>query len=209
MVMFDDEIPLIQSQKPVRADAQRNRTLLLQTAQRLFSDEGVEAVTMSAVAREAGVGKGTLYRHFGDKAALCHALLDEDMRAFQAETLQHMRISGDAAETLRWFLAAAARYVVDHSDILREVANQGGIEMVQHPAHIWWRQTIHGLLTRLQLDEDVDYLTDVLYVMLDVQTIRFQRRSQHYSLERIVAGLHRIVERFVPDDASANPAAPQ
>jgi len=189
----DKHIPF-NSDKPTRADAVRNRRLLLETANHLFEIEGVEEVTMSAIAREAGVGKGTLYRHFNDKAELCHALLDEDMRVFQQETLTKMRGSSDAQATLKWFLQSAANYVVGHSALLLEAANQSRIEMLHHPAHVWWRQTIHGLLSHLQPEGDIEYMADILYVMLDVQTIRFQRHGQGYDVERIIAGLHMTLE---------------
>lgn len=188
---------LTNGQKPIRADAARNRRRLLDTAARLFDADGVGDVTMSAIAKDAGVGKGTLYRHFDDKADLCHALLDEDMRDFQQRTLEHIRTCGDPLTCLRWFLREAAAYVVAHSELLRAVANEGGIDMLQHPAHVWWRQTIYGLLLQLQPTGDIDYMADALYVLLDVQTIRFQRRSQGYALERIVDGLHMTLARLL------------
>ena len=194
--MKPDNIIPINSDKPIRADAARNRRLLLDTATSLFDQAGVENVTMSAIAKEAQVGKGTLYRHFADKAELCHALLDEDMRQFQTMTLAHVRECDDAFECLHWFLEQAAAYVIEHNDLLVEVSNQGGVDMLSHPAHIWWRQTIIGLLARLNLDVDISYLADLLYVMLDVQTIRFQRRVQGYDVERIVSGLHTTLWRF-------------
>ena len=52
-----------------RSDAARNRELILAAARRLFDEEGPAAVSMDRVAEEAGVGKGTLYRRFGDRAA--------------------------------------------------------------------------------------------------------------------------------------------
>jgi AcrR family transcriptional regulator len=195
--MDDKKIISFNQNKPIRADAARNRRRLLTTAQRLFDRDSIADVTMSAIAREAGVGKGTLYRHFDDKADLCHALLDEDMRAFQQRTLAHIRSCQDAYTCLRWFLEQTADYVVAHSELLREVANQGGIEMLRHPAHVWWRQTIYGLLVQLQPDGDMDYMADMLYVLLDVQTIRFQRRAQGYNLERIVNGLHMMLDRLL------------
>lgn len=187
----------INSDKPIRADAIRNRRLLLDTALQLFDEFGIEDVTMSAIAKEANVGKGTLYRHFTDKAELCHALLDEDMRQFQTLTLDHIRTCPDAFDCLHWFLEQSATYVVAHNELLVEASNQGGVDMLSHPAHIWWRQTIAGLLTRLNLSVDISYIADVLYVMLDVQTIRFQRRVQGYDLERIIAGLHMTLWRLV------------
>jgi AcrR family transcriptional regulator len=58
---------------PLRADAARNRELLLQTAARLFEQEGLD-VAMPRIAAEAGVGVGTLYRHFSDRQALVEAV---------------------------------------------------------------------------------------------------------------------------------------
>lgn len=194
--MKPDNIIPINSDKPVRADAARNRRLLLDTALTLFAESSIENVTMSAIAKEANVGKGTLYRHFADKAELCHALLDEDMRQFQIMTLDYIRQCDDAFDCLHWFLEQAAGYVVAHNQLLVEASNQGGVDTLSHPAHIWWRQTIIGLLARLNLDVDISYLADLLYVMLDVQTIRFQRRVQGYDVERIISGLHTTLWRF-------------
>lgn len=198
--MKPDNIIPINSDKPIRADAVRNRRLLLDTAMKLFEEHGICDVTMSAIAKEAGVGKGTLYRHFADKAALCHALLDEDMREFQFTTINYIRDCDDAFGCLQWFLEAAAKYVAAHNELLIEVANQGGVDMLSHPAHIWYRQTIAGLLGRLSLDADVSYIADMLYIMLDVQTIRFQRQVQGYDVERIVNGLHMTLWRLVKVD---------
>jgi AcrR family transcriptional regulator len=70
-----------------RADAARNRRKVLTAAQALFAEHGIEVVTMDDVALAAGVGKGTLYRRFGDKGGLAAALLDERERDLQARML--------------------------------------------------------------------------------------------------------------------------
>ncbi|KPV48990.1 hypothetical protein SE17_35115, partial [Kouleothrix aurantiaca] len=69
--------------RPQRRDARENREALLAVAKRLFAEQGVEATSMAEIAREAGVGQGTLYRHFADKAAVCQGLIGEDLDAFQ------------------------------------------------------------------------------------------------------------------------------
>jgi AcrR family transcriptional regulator len=58
--------------RPLRADARRNRDRLLAVAVRAFSQEGAD-VPLDAIAREAGVGIGTLYRHFPTREALVEA----------------------------------------------------------------------------------------------------------------------------------------
>jgi AcrR family transcriptional regulator len=188
----------IHSDKNPRADAIRNRRLLLDTALRLFQEHGVEAVTMSAIAKEADVGKGTLYRHFTDKSDLCHALLDEDMREFQVQTLSYIRQNHDALVSLRWFVEKTAHYVIDHSELLLEAAHHSNADLLMgHPAHIWWRQTIVGLMARLDISGDSSYIADILYVMLDVQTIRFQRRGLGYDVQRIIDGLMMSIDRLI------------
>jgi AcrR family transcriptional regulator len=58
--------------RPLRADAQRNRERLLDAAVRAFSEAG-PSVTLDAIAKDAGVGIGTLYRHFPTREALVEA----------------------------------------------------------------------------------------------------------------------------------------
>jgi AcrR family transcriptional regulator len=62
--------------RPLRQDAARNRKQLLLAARRVFSHDGL-GIGVEAVAREAGVGTGTLYRHFPSKDELIMALVDD------------------------------------------------------------------------------------------------------------------------------------
>src|SRR4051794_21084817 len=83
------ELELMRTPPPKeRADAARNRVKVLDAAARLFAEQGVDAVSMDAIATEAGVGKGTLFRRFGDKAGLAVALLDERERVLQEAILR-------------------------------------------------------------------------------------------------------------------------
>src|ERR1700761_2541474 len=76
------ELPVVGSPS-VRSDAARNRMLILAAAEWLFAEDGVHCTSMDAIAAEAGVGKGTLFRRFGDRATLALAVLDESERALQ------------------------------------------------------------------------------------------------------------------------------
>lgn len=190
---------ILSEQRPPRSDAQRNRELLLETAQRLFAEQGVENVSMSAIAEAAGVGKGTLYRHFPDgKQTLCHTLLDKEQRELQERALERMRATRDPLANLRWFLREVALFV-DRNDQLLIAGVQQGITL-NHPAHVWWRQTIRGLLAahfRARGQQvDVDYCADLIYIMLDVAIIRFQKQVRGYDLARIVDGMLMLVDRL-------------
>ena len=196
--MLDNLLIQPSDEKPLRADAVRNRELLLDSARRLFDKHGVACVSMSAIAQEAEVGKGTLYRHFRDKAELCHALLDTDMHVLQDNTLQYLRQDVSPVDKLRWFLEQVVQFVDTHQAFLQETSTNTGMIMLEHPAHLWWRQTIIGLLMQMHVPpEQRAYLADTLYVMVDVQTIRFQQESLGYNRADIVAGLHMLVEQLV------------
>jgi len=75
--------PAAEDRTAERADAARNRARLLEAAARLVAERGAEHVTMQAVAEAARVGKGTLFRRFGDRNGLLLALLSEAEAEFQ------------------------------------------------------------------------------------------------------------------------------
>jgi AcrR family transcriptional regulator len=82
-----------------RADAARNRARLREAARRLVGEHGAERVTMEAVAREAGVGKGTLFRRFGDRDGLLVALLRDAGVGGDHDMLAHAMLALTTIET--------------------------------------------------------------------------------------------------------------
>ncbi|MFC9972077.1 TetR/AcrR family transcriptional regulator [Spirillospora sp. NPDC127200] len=105
-----------------RADAARNRAAILDAAARLFAEKGVAAVSMDQVATAAGVGKGTLFRRFTDKAGLAAALLDARERDLQQAILSGPPPLGPdapAGERLTAFAAAYLDYLLAHLDLVR------------------------------------------------------------------------------------------
>jgi AcrR family transcriptional regulator len=76
--MADDHVERVE-----RCDAAANRARILHAARELLRSEGLAATSLDRIAAKAGVGKGTVFRRFGDRAGLTAALLDEHMRAFQ------------------------------------------------------------------------------------------------------------------------------
>jgi AcrR family transcriptional regulator len=66
------------SERPLRKDAERNRQRILDAARELFAQEGV-GVTLNDIAHHAGVGVGTVYRRFPDKAELIEELFEQQV----------------------------------------------------------------------------------------------------------------------------------
>ncbi|SDK58542.1 transcriptional regulator, TetR family [Glycomyces sambucus] len=92
--------------RPPRADAVRNRRLLLAAAADEFAEHGLDA-SVADIARRAGVGKGTVFRHFATKDDLVAAILTDRMDALH-HLGERLLASGDPAAAVREFLTAAA-----------------------------------------------------------------------------------------------------
>src|ERR1700674_5131132 len=70
-----------ETERPLRADARRNRERILESARAAFAESG-DVVQIDDVARHAGVGVGTVYRHFPTKQALLAELVRQTFRLF-------------------------------------------------------------------------------------------------------------------------------
>ncbi|MFC5188138.1 TetR/AcrR family transcriptional regulator [Actinomadura harenae] len=93
--------------RPLRADAARNRALLLAAAADEFAEHGLGA-SVADIARRAGVGKGTVFRHFPTKDDLIAAIVLDRIQALAAIG-ERLLDSGDPGAALLEFLTAAAQ----------------------------------------------------------------------------------------------------
>jgi AcrR family transcriptional regulator len=88
--------------RPLRRDAQANRARILEAASAIFTAQGIEA-PLDEIARQAGVGTGTFYRHFPDRDHLLDALFDERVQRYD-ELMTQACDAEDAWEGLVWLL---------------------------------------------------------------------------------------------------------
>jgi AcrR family transcriptional regulator len=108
--------------KVPRADAQRNRARVLAAAHEVFAAEGL-SVNVDVIARRAGVGVGTLYRHFPTKEALFEAIVLADLEAF-VELARSLADADEPGEALYGYLTR----IVDHSETSAAVKDAlGGV----------------------------------------------------------------------------------
>ena len=118
--------PVAPSPRPLRADAQRNRDKLLSAAPELFATDGDE-VALETVAARAGVGIGTLYRHFPNREALVVAAYQHEVDALCAAAAELLRAQ-PADQALRAWAERFADYIAAKrgmGDALRScVANE-------------------------------------------------------------------------------------
>ncbi len=164
-----------------RADAARNRARILDAARRLMAQKPISEVCMDEVAAEAGVGKGTLYRRFADRAALCHALLDSEAVVLQQRVLAGFDLREDAPWLLRLqrLFEALIDFTVKNALLLSEAhAYEKTHDRYGHPAHHWQRQTVMLYLRQAVAANElkaVEYemTADFLLAPIDPDLLRF------------------------------------
>jgi AcrR family transcriptional regulator len=101
--------------RPLRADAQRNRRRVLEAAEAVFASEGI-SVPVDVIAEKAGVGIGTLYRHFPTKEKLFEAILVQRIGEIAADARCRLE-ADDPGAAFFGFL----QYLVEQSTLKRDL----------------------------------------------------------------------------------------
>jgi len=189
------ELPLAEPdpQRTERADAARNRRLILSAAARLIEERGIAAVSMQDVAAEAGVGMGTLYRRFADRAGLAIALLDEETRRFQDALIAGPPPLGPGAlahERLAAFGDGYLDLLARHADILsvaeRTRPRTGGPEA-------FYATHLAILLREAAPDLDAEFTARALLAALSPRLHLHLREDLAWPSERLRDGWRRLV----------------
>jgi AcrR family transcriptional regulator len=181
----------------LRADAARNRARLLDAAARLVAEHGAAGVTMEAVAAAAQVGKGTVFRRFGDRTGLLTALLDHSERKFQASFLSGPPPLGPGAppvERLRAFGCAALRRAADDLELQLVAEPCPDRRFLVPPRQVRYSHVVM-LLRHAVPDADNELLAQTLMGYLEPALIHHLTRQCKMPMERLQAGWHDLVAR--------------
>jgi AcrR family transcriptional regulator len=114
--------------KPVRKDVARNRGLLMQSAEELFAKRGTE-VTLEEIARHAGVGVATAYRHFESKSAIVEAMLESRVGKFLA-VLHECESITDPREAFETYLYRICELQATDRGMREAISANHGIDKV-------------------------------------------------------------------------------
>jgi AcrR family transcriptional regulator len=195
------DLPLIAGDAVERADAARNRVRILCAAERLFSERGAGCVSMDEVAAAAGVGKGTLFRRFGSRAALARSVLSERERAFQEDIIRGDPPLGPGAQP-RARLIAFGHAVLDllagHAELLL-AAEGGGARFSSAPYAVY---RLHMTLLLREADPlcDAEFLAETLLACLGADFHVYLRDAREMPIERLKAGWEELIRRIVPSE---------
>jgi len=183
-----------------RADAVRNRALILTTAQKLFAEQGVENVSMDAIACQAGVGKGTLFRRFGDRASLVRALLEETETSFQDAFIRGEPPLGPGAPPVER-LVAFGHGLLDLCEINGEflLAAETGFPGLRFrsPPYQVYRAHMAMLIRAGAPELDAGYMADALLSTLSAEVVMHQRRGRNVPLQELKNGWEALARRIL------------
>jgi AcrR family transcriptional regulator len=198
-------LPIIGEPRPERSDAARNRAALLEAATRLIEQRGIGSVTMEAVAAEARVGKGTVFRRFHSREGLMAALLDHSEAEWQARVMGGPPPLGPGAPPMDRLLAFGhSRIEVNlrHADLIR-AAGQAGTR--SYAAYSFVATHTRFLLGELGVRGDVALLATALMAPIESSILEQQVKIEQMDLERIRSGWADLAGRIVenPGDEGA------
>lgn len=189
-------LPLAGHGAPERSDAQRNRARVLEAAAAIHEREGADGLKMDAVAALAGVGKGTVYRRFTDKAGLASALLDQRVRRMHAGMLTGPPPLGPGApprERLAAFIDAYCRHMLANIDLVLVTEASSPRGRLDRPSYPFWRHHVQILLTEAGAPTP-RFRAEAVMAMIAAGQLHDWSVAQGWDADDIVAHLQSAVD---------------
>jgi AcrR family transcriptional regulator len=138
----------VTTSRPMRSDARRNRERVLAAAEAVFSEMGLRA-QIEEVARRAGVGVGTVCRHFPTKQALVESVLEAMYESLLQDALRASE-QPDAGEAFRTFVFALSEFQSRHRALAEHMAADIQLPTATQSVRDALRDAIGDLVTRAQ-----------------------------------------------------------
>ncbi|MEV7508401.1 TetR/AcrR family transcriptional regulator [Streptomyces sp. NPDC091201] len=188
-------------ERRTRKDAERNRQAVLAAADALFSRSGSpEDLTTAAIAAEAGVGKGTLFRAFGDRAGLLRALYEarlEPVRRAAETGPPPLGPATPARERVPALLDAVLCFKLDNRRLALALEDGGGGSPYQAEHYERWHDLLRSTLERIPGLPDADFTAHALLAATRadlVERLAGQEGGGHEELRaRLASYAHHVV----------------
>jgi AcrR family transcriptional regulator len=184
----------IAGSRPERADAAANRQRILEATRWLLNERGADATTIDAVAARAGVGKGTVFRRFGDRFGLFQALMDEHLREFQDAFMCGPPPLGPGAPPQQR-LTAFFDGLLDLLDSQLELTLALERDFRRAPIGGYLALSLHvqSLISEVSGSLDAPLLAQLLLNAVNASLVRYLRREAGVSLDRIKASVRPLI----------------
>ncbi|MGW2021428.1 TetR/AcrR family transcriptional regulator [Streptomyces decoyicus] len=194
------------AERKARADAVRNRETVLAAADELFArSASPRGVSMDDIAAAAGVGKGTLFRRFGDRTGLIRAVFDariEPLRQAVEEGPAPLGPSAAPRERVPALLDAVLRFKLDHRHLSLALEEAGSGSPYQGASYAWWHGILRDTLEQLPgaaagPAADSDFTAHVLLAATRADLVEHLAGQEGMTPERMRAQLAAFVGRVL------------
>ena len=189
-------LPVVGQPPAERVDAARNRRKILDAAARILREHGSQALSFDELSRAAGVGVGTVYRRFGDRAGLVFALLDEGEREFQESFLHGPPPLGpgaSAADRIHAFLHALVDRIEAQVDLLLVAETSAPHARYRSGPYSLYHTHLVTLLAQARPGTNAHFVAAALLAPVSATFLSFQRRERGLPVEEIKAGLDDLL----------------
>ena len=125
---------------------------IISAARKVFAEKGYMAATVDEIAAEAALAKGTIYVYFDSKEQIYNAVLENDLDALRARTLEQIAAAGAAREKISAYVNARFKYCEERRDFFRIMYIEPSSSPVlsKAKAREWLREPVHQLAVAIE-----------------------------------------------------------
>ncbi|ARX83381.1 MULTISPECIES: TetR/AcrR family transcriptional regulator [Streptomyces] len=189
------------TERKARADAARNREAVLAAADDLFArSDSPRGVSMDQIAAAAGVGKGTLFRRFGDRTGLIRAVFtarSEAVRAAVASGPPPLGPATPARDRVPALLDALLDFKLGNRHLSVALEESGGGSPYEAEHYGWWHGVLRDALAATDAVPDADYASHVLLAAVRADLVEHLVAVEGMSGEEIRGRLGEYVGKVL------------
>ncbi|MFJ9076456.1 TetR/AcrR family transcriptional regulator [Streptomyces sp. NPDC102278] len=187
------------AQRTERADALRNREAVLAAADALFCASGSpQSVSMDDIAAAAGVGKGTLFRRFGDRAGLIGAVIASRMEPLQQAVREAQEAAGSSPrQRVADLLDASLRFKIENRNLMT-AAEDAGLSSPYRAEHYgWWHGVLRTALAQVPGVHDADFTAHALLATIRADLVAHLIDEQGMDAEGLRTSLAAYIDNVL------------
>ncbi|GLV91483.1 TetR family transcriptional regulator [Streptomyces lavendulae subsp. lavendulae] len=187
------------AERTERADAQRNREAVLAAADALFAtSSSPHSVSMDDIAAAAGVGKGTLFRRFGDRAGLIAAVITSRLEPLQRTVREVQEATGCAPrQRVLSLLDTSLTFKIENRSLMAAAEDAGLSSPYQAEHYGWWHETLREALDRVPGVHDPDFTAHALLATIRADLVAHLVDEQKMSPDGLRSALAAHVDNVL------------
>jgi AcrR family transcriptional regulator len=186
----------------MRKDAARNRAAVLATAARLIAERGPDGFSMDEVAAAAGVGKGTVFRRFGDREGLVRAVVDETSESWRVESQALLEASDvPADERVITFVGTLFDHVIAALPLMTALERVSSRRIACDADSTHTHDRLVTLIAQVRPGADAEFLAHALLAQLRADVLRHLVHRCGLGVPRVRAGVISIARGALGGDS--------